>query len=293
MLRLESYGEERRLRFYRFKAGGAAGLLMAVSTGWCAQQAPAVDAKAIVTRAVQHRTDADKEHRMVEYRYRKVDDRGDTTKEVVETKDGNVSRLVAIGGRPLNTEQEQAEIERLHDLAGHPEMMARRHKNEDRDRAQINRMMAMLPDAFLYKVVAMVPCASGECYKMTYTPNPGWTPPDMEAKVLRGIAGEVLIDTKQERLVRLEANFIQDVDFGLVLAKMNKGGHVVLEQADIGNGVWELTGMTTNLSVKILLLKRLNLQITEEMSEFRPVDQGMDFRGAIDLLTKPGTVAAK
>ena len=290
-MRLESYGEERRLRFFGFKVG--AGLLLAAIAGAWAQQAPAVDVKAIVTRAVQHRTDADKEHRMVEYRYRKVDDRGDTTKEVVETKDGNVSRLVAIGGRPLSAGQEQAEIERLRDLSGHPEMMARRHKNEERDRAQINRMMAMLPDAFLYKVVALAPCATGECYRMTYTPNPGWTPPDMEAKVLRGIAGEVLIDTKQERLVRLEANFIQDVDFGLVLAKMNKGGHVVMQQSDVGNGLWELTGMTTNLSVKILLVKRLNLQVTEEMSDFRPVDQGMDFRGAIDLLTKPGTVAAK
>jgi hypothetical protein len=261
---------------------------MAVSAGAWAQQAPAVDAKAIVTRAVQHRTDADKDHRMVEYRYRKVDERGDTTKEVVETKDGNVSRLVAVEGKPLGAEQEQAEVDRLRDLAKHPEMMARRHKNEERDRAQVDRMMKLLPDAFIYQVVATVPCGSGECYRMTYTPNPDWSPPDMEAKVLRGIAGEVLIDAKQERLVKLDADFIEDVDFGFVLAKMNKGGHVELEQADIGNGVWELTGMTTSLSARILLVKKLNIRIKEEMSDFRPVDQGMDFRGAIDLLTKGG-----
>ncbi len=280
------------MRLYKLGCGVAAGLL-AVGAGVGAQQAAAVDGKAIVARAVQHRTDADKDHRMVEYRYRKVDQNGDTTKEVVETKDGNVSRLVAIGGKPLSAEQEQAEMARLHDLAKHPEKMARRLRNEERDRAQIDRMMKLLPEAFLYKVDATVPCASGVCYRMTYSPNPGWTPPDMEAKVLRGIAGEVLIDTKQERLVRLEANFIEDVDFGLVLAKMNKGGHVVIEQADIGNGVWELTGMTTSLQGKILMLKKLNIEIKEEMSDFRPIDQGMGFRGAIDLLTKPGTVAAK
>ena len=49
----------------------------------------------------------------MEYVLRRKDERHDTTKVIVETKDGDVARLVAIDGKPLSADANQAELERL------------------------------------------------------------------------------------------------------------------------------------------------------------------------------------
>ena len=71
------------------------------------EAAPAgMDATALVRRAVQHTLEGEKSHRPMEYLLRKRDDRHDTTKEIVETKDGDVARLVAVDGKQLSADVE-------------------------------------------------------------------------------------------------------------------------------------------------------------------------------------------
>ena len=78
----------------------------------------------------------------------------------------------------------------------------------------------------------------------------------MEASIFRGLAGEVWIDQEQERLTRLDAHVIANVDFGWgILGKLDKGGTILLEQSDIGGHDWELTDLKLNLTGKALLVK--------------------------------------
>src|SRR5271169_296309 len=58
------------------------------------------------------------------YRYtlHKIDDGKITTKEIVETKDGDVARLIATGDKALSPEAQQAELDRLNNLLAHPEI---------------------------------------------------------------------------------------------------------------------------------------------------------------------------
>jgi hypothetical protein len=255
----------------------------------------AIDATALVRRAVQHRLDADKNHRPMQYLLHVKDERHETTKEIVETKDGDVARLVAVWGKPLSVEADRAELARLDYLAAHPELQEHRKKSEQKDQARVDRLMAMLPDALLYKLEGVEACPSGQCYKLSYAPNPRWSPPDMEAKFLRGVAGEVWIDQKQERLTRLDAHFIENVDFGFgLLGKVNKGGTVVMEQTDAGGGEWELTSLKVNVTGDVLLVKTLSFQIVEEASGFARVPE-MGYREAIALLKKgvPGASDTK
>lgn len=251
-------------------------------------QASSMDPQTLVRQAIQHRLDADKTHQPLEYLLRKVDAEHDTTKEIVETRDGDVARIVAVSGKVPSADTNTYEVERLNHLANHPELQEKRHKSELRDAEQINRMLGILPDAMLYRFEGMVPCGAGECYRMTFTPNPNWTPPDMEAKIFRGVAGEVWIDRQAVRLTRLDAHFIQDVNFGWgVLGRVNKGGTVLLTQADVGNGDWELTGMTVHMGGKALMVKKIDIELKQEMSGFKPVPRNMGYRQAIALLEKP------
>jgi hypothetical protein len=263
-----------------------------------AQTAQPTDASALVRRAIQNREDAAKTHRPLRYLLRKTDDHRDTapdtTKDIIETDQGDVARLIAIHNQPLTPEANQAELDRLHTLAHHPEIQEHRHQREQKDAARVNRLMRLLPDAFLYRDQGTTPCPAGAapgrtgeatCHHLSFSPNPSFEPPDVEANIFRGLAGDLWIDQAQERLTRLDAHVIANVDFGWgILGKLDKGGTIQLEQSDIGNHDWELTTLKLNLKGKALMLKSLDIQLTEQASHFSQVPSGVDYRKAIELL---------
>jgi hypothetical protein len=275
----------------------AVGLGAGLTLGARAQTAAApFDAVALVRRAVQRRLDEDKNHRPMRYLLRRQDVRRETVKEIVETKDGDVARLIEIDGKPLSAEAEQAEAERLENLAEHPELQERRHRSEQKDAARVDRLMGMLPDAELYRFEGMVPCAvggdTGQCYRLSFVPNPRFVPPDMEANLLRGFAGEVWIDQAQERLVRLEAHLVADVDFGFgIIGRVDKGETVMLRETDVVGRDWELTGLKLNVMGKALMVKPLKVRIDEETSGFSRVPE-MSYRDAIRMLKRTETGGA-
>lgn len=272
-------------------------ILLALAPAWISSAQPeqpsAIDPTALVRRAVQHRMDAAQNHHPLRYLLRRKDEQHDTTKDIIETNDGAVARLVAINGQPLSAEANQAELERLNTLANHPEIQQHRHRREQKDAERVNRLMRLLPDAFLYHYEGMAPCAAGPCYRLTFSPNPHFAPPDVEASIFRGLAGEVWIDQEQERLTRLDAHVVANVDFGWgLLGKLDKGGTILLEQSDIGGRDWEATGMKLNLTGKALLVKSLNIEITEQASHFSKVPPDVDYRKAIQLLETSGNPTA-
>ena len=245
-----------------------------------------MDAQALVRRGVAHRLEAEKSRRPMEYLLHRVDERRDTTKAIIETRDGDVARLVAEGGKPLSAEADRAELDRLENLEAHPELQEHRKRGEQKDEERIERLMAMLPDAFAFRMEGVEPCAAGRCYRLSFAPNAKWQPPDMESRLFRGMAGEVWISQAAERLVRLDARFIADVDFGFgILGKLNQGGTVSLEQTEVGGGDWELTGLTLHVTGRALV-KSLSFQVREETSHYVPVTPGMGYGTAIEMLKK-------
>ena len=274
-------------------------VLLGTASGFCSSGRPSsrapnvapVDAVALVRRAVENRLDSDKNHRLLRYVLRRKDERRDTTKEIIETREGDVARLIAVNGRALTAEENQADLERLTNLLDHPELQERRHRREQKDLQVTDRLLALLPDAFLYQNVGIEPCGDSQCYRLSFTPNPKFRPPDFEARFLRGIAGDVWIDRSQIRMTRLDAHLISDVEFGFgILCKLDKGGTVQLRQADIGGNDWEIVDLRLNVKGTALLLKSLNFQIIEEASHFSPAPPNIGYKQAIQLLKQPGAV---
>jgi hypothetical protein len=239
----------------------------------------------LVRRASQNELKSSNGNHPYRYQLHKIDDSKITTKEIVETKDGDVARLIAVNDKPLDADAQQAEIDRLNNLSAHPELQAHRHKKEQEDSDRANEMIRLLPDAFLYKYEGMADGPNGPCYRLSFQPNPNFSPPDREAEVYHGMAGELWIDQGQERMVKLDAHLIADVDFGWgILGRLYKGGSILVEQADVGEHHWETTHMKLSLTGKALLIKTLSFQTTEDASHFEPVPPEMGYQNAIKML---------
>jgi len=103
--------------------------------------------------------------------------------------------------------------------------------------------------------------------------------------VLQGMDGYVLIDTRARRLARIDGTLFRDVTFGWgIFGRLDKGGHFLVQQADVGGGFWEITDMSLKITGKILLIKSLNLISDEVFSDFQRLPDDMPFAKGVELL---------
>jgi hypothetical protein len=240
--------------------------------------------EAVVTRAARNELATGDKHPF-RYTLRKVDDGKITAKEIIETRDGDVARLIAIGDKPLSSDTDSAEVQRLNTLLAHPEIQAHRQRREQADSDRADEMIRLLPTAFLYQFEGMVDGPNGPCYRLGMKPNPSFRPPDREAEVYHGMAGELWIDQKQERMVKLNVHLIADVDFGWgIVGRLYKGGTIFVEQKDVGDGHWEQTFLRLNLQGKILLIKSLTVDTTEQESGYSSVPANWTYQNAVRAL---------
>jgi hypothetical protein len=247
-------------------------------------ESAAADPLALVRRASKNELAPGGGH-PYKYKLHKIDDGKINTKEIVETKDGDVARLIAVDDKPLTPEAQQAEIDRLNNLLEHPEIQEHRHKKEQEDSGRENEMIRLLPDGFVYHYEGLVEGPNGPAFRLTFKPNPNFQPPDREAEVYHGMAGELWIDQREERIVKLQAHLIADVDFGWgILGKLYKGGSILVEQKDVGDGKWEGTHMKLDLHGKALLIKTLTFETTEDASDFEPVPAQWSYKEAVHML---------
>ena len=214
------------------------------------------------------------------FRLHKTSPRLSSVKEIVETRDGDVARLLSINGQPLSPAGEQAEVARLDALIADPGRQRHRKQSEDGDMAVVLKILRMLPAAFIYQYAG----PAGNIEKFTFKPNPGFKPPDMESESLTSMTGEIWVNAAASHVARLEGHLQQDTAYGWgVLGKLDKGGWIILEQADTGNGLWRIARFQMKMSLRILWKNKL-FDTTEEMTDYAPVPANIDYRQAIRLL---------
>lgn len=218
------------------------------------------------------------------YLLRKSTPRLTSTKDIIETKDGNVARLLSVNDKPLAPEDDQKELARLTALVSNPRLQKHRKDNEDEDAGIVLKLLRMLPNAFLYQYAGSSNGLTGTVHRFTFKPNPRFDPPDLETQALTAMSGELRVDAVQERVLRLEGHLQQDTTYGWgILGKLNKGGWVVLEQADVGEKQWRIVNVQMEMVLRILF-KTKYINTSEQLTHYAPVPSGMDYRQGIQLL---------
>ncbi len=246
---------------------------------------PVSTGQAMVERALANELAAaeDRNHPM-RYQLRKTSPRLTTTKEIIETADGDVARLVAVGDHPLDAHGQAREAARLNELAANPARQRRRKQSEEEDTGRALKVLCALPRAFLYRDAGPLQGPAGLVERFTFQSNPDFSPSNLETEVLPAMRGEIWIDPAHLRVVRLEASVERDVDFGWgILGRLNRGGWLVIEQADVGQGQWRTVRFQMRMTGRVVFKTRV-FDTTEEQTRYAPVPVGLGYREAIATL---------
>lgn len=225
------------------------------------------------------------------FRSRKQTPKGSQTHLYVETNQAMVGLLIEVNDRQISPEQKQAELNHLSWLESDPDALSKKRANEKQDAERTMRIMRALPDAFNYRYDGTQPgsAASGgegkQLVRLRFTPNPSYSPPSHVEQVLTGMEGTLLIDPEAHRIARIDGTLFKGVSFGWgIFGHLDKGSTFRVDQADIGDGAWDLTEMKLDITGKILLIKSLSMISDETFSDFQRVPDNLSFSNGVQLL---------
>jgi hypothetical protein len=99
------------------------------------------------------------------------------------------------------------------------------------------------------------------------------------------MSGTILVDPAKHRMAEIDGVLFQPVSFGWgILGRLDKGGHFLVDQIDVGDDCWEISRMSLAFTGKILLFKNLSIKSDEVFSNFRRVPNDTTFAQGVKIL---------
>ncbi len=202
----------------------------------------------------------------------------------IETADGPITRTTLSNGRPLTAEARQMEQARLYHLLTSPAEQARHRQEYAEDEKRIGRIVALLPDAFLYEY-------DGEengCHRLRFRPNPDYPAHSIEARIFHAMSGELWVDARYKRMARLDGHLEENVDFGYgILGRLYKGGWFRLDRTQVSAADWKTERLEVHMNGRAMLFKTIARETSEVRGGFAPVPAGMSLSQGLFLIGQP------
>lgn len=257
-----------------FWRGAIGAVLIAAAAGAHAQ-----DPKQLVQQAVNTELKADRDDQ-TRWRYLKTADGGDES-VVVETQYGALSRHIKVHGQPASPQVLRADNEFIQKFIHDPALQARQRRDGAHDDKSASELLNLMPEAFLWKVQSDKP----DTITLSYSPNPGFTPPDMEARVMGGMSGTMVVTKAEHRIKTFQGRLMEDVTIGFgLLARIKSGSTFDIERRQVAPGTWEITETHVHISGHALFFKTIGTQEDEVKTDFTPVPPGTTLEQAIPML---------
>ena len=256
----------------------------------CAQaKLPAISPGQLVREVVYNELGDHERHGYWRYFAEKHTQQGTMVEDQIETADGTVKELVLRNGRPLGRTARQVEREQLDHLLASDADKARLRREHFEDERRIGRILALLPDAFLFEYV------NGEngCWHLRFWPNPQYPAQGVEARIFHAMTGELWIDARMKHLARLDGRLQSNVDFGYgLLGRLYKDGWFRLERTQVSATDWKTNRLEIHVNGRAMLFKTIARETSEVRSNFTPVPAAMSLKQGVDMLSSQNVAAA-
>lgn len=183
-------------------------------------------------------------------------------------------RLVARNGKPLGAEEarkEQAKMDKLAAERARESEAARKHRLAEygERRRKQRAFLQEIPKAYTLQMAGETTLGGRAAWIIDATPVAGYEPKETRAKMLTKFKGRFYVSKQDMRLIKLEAEAIDSVSFGLVLAKLERGARFTMEKTKVNNELWMPLQIKVDFDARLALLKRIKVDLRIDYSNFR------------------------
>ncbi|GAC1420063.1 MAG: hypothetical protein NVSMB62_13620 [Acidobacteriaceae bacterium] len=203
---------------------------------------------------------------------------------VVETANGAISRHVTEDGHPPSPATLKADDDAIQKFIHDPALQAKQRRDGEHDDKSAAQLLNLMPQAFLWKVDS----ETSDLINLSYQPNPNFSPPDMESRVMGGMTGTLAVSKEGHRIRTFKGRLERDVTIGYgLLARLRQGSTFDIERRQVSEGLWEINETHVHIAGHALFFKTIGTQEDTLKSKFTPVPPGTTLEQAVALLNEP------
>ena len=254
--------------------------IAASMAAWCASPDP----KAIIAKVMTHDTQNEKMRRAYTYLERQEERQLDASGKVVKTEineyehvnlyGDNYRRHVKKAGKPLPEKDARREQEKLDKIlaARKDESASQREKRLaewDRRAERRRRSFRQIPEMFDFTHLREEKLEGRDVWVIGATPKAGYRATEAMTKAMIKMRATFWIDKSTNQMVKLDAEALDTVSFGLFLVRLNKGARFILEQTRVNDEVWLPKRVQLALDARLALVKKFRAQLDLTFNNYR------------------------
>ena len=183
-------------------------------------------------------------------------------------------RLIRRNGQPLPPEEEEKETGRVNKLVEKrknetDERKANRLAEFEKRRQKSREFLRSVPDAFHFRLVGDDRVAERDTWVIEATPDPAFRPHNSDTKRMTKFRGKLWIAKADYEWVRIEAESIENISFGGILARLNKGAVIRFEQTRVNNEIWLPSLINIRFDARLALVSSMRRALEITFTDYR------------------------
>jgi hypothetical protein len=180
-------------------------------------------------------------------------------------------QLLEHNGQPPSPKEQKRsddDLDRLKHEA--PDEQAARVRKDQENRAFLRDVL----EAFDFRLAGEETVGGRPAYVLHATPHPGYSAHGKYAKMFSRVEGKLWVDKQDFGWIKVDGQVTQSFSMGLILARVERGSHIIMEQTCVGDAVWVPKRIEIRATARILFLKSLDIQRTLTYTDYRPAADG-------------------
>lgn len=145
----------------------------------------------------------------------------------------------------------------------------KRAERQRKDEVESRRFVREIPEAFDFHLVRRDVLDAMPVWVIRAEPKPGYRPKLKDANILKKFRGVIWIDEREHQWVKVEAEVIDTVTFGLVLARLGRGTTLTFAQSRVNDEVWLPSAATTKINARLALLKTYRAEVDVRWRDYK------------------------
>jgi hypothetical protein len=195
----------------------------------------------------------------------------------IETDDGILTWVISHNGTPLSEGENAVQRSTLDNLISSPHLLDQNRKAMHDDAVRINSLLSDLPDSVQFGCLAQ----NGKTARVHFEPKPGYSPWNIEERVIAGMSGTLELNLNEARLISADGATQGDLSLFLGLGRIYKGSSVKLVRTKTMTGAWETTFVSTHIDGQVFFLKTIAQHSDETRTDYCSVPTALKARDAL------------
>lgn len=180
------------------------------------------------------------------------------TFDVTILYDEAYSRLIRKDDKPLTDKEEKKEAEKLDKfVAEHQSESAREREKRleklEKERQEERAFVRDIINAYDFRIAGEEQVRGHDAYVVEANPRKDFHPTQPHADVLAKLRGKIWIDKQDYGWVKVEAETLETISWGLFFLRIHKGTRMTFEQTRVNDEIWLPLRISVNARARLAI----------------------------------------